>query len=330
MVLHVLVAKAIRSKSEKKGERDKNSHSGSSTTLFLDSSVKVDGDDSTRDIVEKLLFSQNSSYALNSSVGHTRSTSSAHGHGSSIHGHMKHSSRASSVINFGQHSGPKDITDLDDIFNDWDLDSSYDDEEYVCNDRISGAFDEYYLEEDKDGENHCEDILPQHNLYKDQESSQQIKQRAPVIINWEIRQKRSLTAQGGQLAQPVQQSDDEMIKEDRKRGFILQLPVVLSLTIHRVDNFFFVSQSSAFSSTGQRRIDYLDGMRGMACLLVSLGHFFLIFYIGVPNQGAPLHYPTFETHYRYILGAITNNATVLLGTFFALPARTACQRYLLR
>lgn len=131
-----------------------------------------------------------------------------------------------------------------------------------------------------------------------------------------------------QLAEPVIFQDGQEIACEGAKSSMTHYPTLVHLIIKRIDSFLFVERTKLLTSTGQRRIDYLDGMRGAACLLVSLGHFTLIYYIGIANASTPSHYPTFEKWYQYIWGAIANNASLLLGFFFALPARTMCQRYL--
>lgn len=75
------------------------------------------------------------------------------------------------------------------------------------------------------------------------------------------------------------------------------------------------------------RLDYLDGFRGVVCVLVSFIHFFLTFYIGAINPSTPVHY-SFETWFRKICSPVVLNASIVLGCFFILSARLIGVRYL--
>lgn len=75
------------------------------------------------------------------------------------------------------------------------------------------------------------------------------------------------------------------------------------------------------------RMDYLDGFRGLVCILVSLIHFFLTFYIGAINPSTPIHY-SFESWFRKVLSPVVLNASIVLGIFFILSARLIGVRYL--
>ncbi len=84
------------------------------------------------------------------------------------------------------------------------------------------------------------------------------------------------------------------------------------------------------TASGDARIDYLDGMRGFACLFVSLGHFILMFWNAMANFYGPHHYYHFEYWIRVIFGPIVINAGLVLGIFFVLPSRTMGSRYLVK
>lgn len=94
---------------------------------------------------------------------------------------------------------------------------------------------------------------------------------------------------------------------------------------------FESSGAGRTNSSGLGRVEYLDGLRAFACLLVSLHHFFLIFYYGFTTQptGSGEHY-AFEKYMYSITGPILCNGGLNVGIFFVLAARVVCNRYLLR
>lgn len=144
----------------------------------------------------------------------------------------------------------------------------------------------------------------------------------PTIIHWKGRH----DADVGRLAEPIgpPNATHRLSVAAVQTSFFVMM-------FQKMRGLVFVSRKGGpTTSTGERRIDYLDGMRGFACLGVSMGHFFLMFYGGVTNDVAPHHYPTMEFWLRIVIGPLVLNAGLLLGVFFLLPARTMCQRYLLK
>lgn len=96
---------------------------------------------------------------------------------------------------------------------------------------------------------------------------------------------------------------------------------------------FFVEESEKATASGAARVEYLDGLRGFACFLVSFHHFMLIFYYGSRREmtkGDPMHYPGMETWFRRILGTILTNGGLNVGIFFCLAARVIANRYMVR
>lgn len=143
------------------------------------------------------------------------------------------------------------------------------------------------------------------------------------IIRWKDRQD-----DGGdmQLARPAGQD-----QEARRPSVMGVRQTLFQVTLSKLKQLIFIdSEGGMRTSTGERRIDYLDGMRGFACLFVSLGHFTLIFYYAVADPTGPSHYPEMTHWLRMTVGPIVVNAGLVLGIFFTLPARTMCMRYLLK
>jgi len=70
---------------------------------------------------------------------------------------------------------------------------------------------------------------------------------------------------------------------------------------------FFLTGAAGQTASGAARVEYLDGLRGFACFLVSFHHFMLIFYYNVTTASGPAHYPEMERWLRNLLGAILVN-----------------------
>ncbi|KAN0062765.1 hypothetical protein ACQY0O_004960 [Thecaphora frezii] len=152
----------------------------------------------------------------------------------------------------------------------------------------------------------------------------------PRIIQWKQREQTQADGEVGQLAKP--EAGDSATRKSRAFGddeCYVEKPFFLVM-LHKLEKTLFTEGSNILTSTGARRIDYLDGMRGFAAFMVSFHHFLLIYYYGIPTASAPKHYPAFEIWFRNILGPVTVNQGLLIGIFFVLPSRTMCRRYLLK
>ncbi|CDS00854.1 hypothetical protein [Sporisorium scitamineum] len=153
----------------------------------------------------------------------------------------------------------------------------------------------------------------------------------PKIIQWNKRKSMGVDLLVGQLAQPAMGD-----KNAARRLSTVVHPApnnghsFFTLIYRRIYNFFFISGDGMKTASGDARIDYLDGMRGFACLFVSLGHFILMFWNAMANFYGPHHYYQFEYWIRVIFGPIVINAGLVLGVFFLLPSRTMGSRYLVK
>lgn len=152
----------------------------------------------------------------------------------------------------------------------------------------------------------------------------------PQIIQWQQRDLNAADGQVGALAKPELGDVAGRKARDGDGAGIKPPESFLQAIARRVNDFLFIKGSTQLTSTGARRIDYLDGMRGFACFLVSFHHFMLIYYYGITTPAAPHHYPKFEFWFRCILGPILVNQGLKLGIFFMLPSRTMTNRYLLK
>lgn len=153
----------------------------------------------------------------------------------------------------------------------------------------------------------------------------------PKIIQWNKRKSMGVDLTIGQLAQPAMGDKNAA----RRLSTVVNAAPnnahsFLTIVYRRVYNFFFISGDGMKTASGDARIDYLDGMRGFACLFVSLGHFILMFYNAMANFYGPHHYYGFEYWIRVIFGPIVINAGLVLGIFFLLPSRTMGSRYLVK
>ncbi|SPO23429.1 uncharacterized protein UTRI_02108 [Ustilago trichophora] len=153
----------------------------------------------------------------------------------------------------------------------------------------------------------------------------------PKIIQWNKRKSMGVDLTIGQLAQPAMGDKNAA----RRLSTVVHAAPnnghsFLTVVYKRFYNFFFISGDGMKTASGEARIDYLDGMRGFACLFVSLGHFILMFWNAMANFYGPHHYYAFEYWIRVIFGPIIINAGLVLGIFFLLPSRTMGSRYLVK
>ncbi|CBQ72133.1 conserved hypothetical protein [Sporisorium reilianum SRZ2] len=153
----------------------------------------------------------------------------------------------------------------------------------------------------------------------------------PKIIRWNKRKSMGVDLTVGQLAQPAMGD-----KNAARRLSMVVNPApnnghsFITVIYRRIYSFFFITGDGMKTASGDARIDYLDGMRGFACLFVSLGHFILMFWNAMANFYGPHHYYDFEYWIRVIFGPVIINAGLVLGIFFLLPSRTMGSRYLVK
>ncbi|CDS00367.1 uncharacterized protein SPSC_00888 [Sporisorium scitamineum] len=152
----------------------------------------------------------------------------------------------------------------------------------------------------------------------------------PQIIQWQQRDLNAADGEVGALAQPELGDAVGRKARDGDGGKVKPPESLFQSMIRRSKEFLFIKGTTQFTSTGARRIDYLDGMRGFACFLVSFHHFMLIYYFGITTPRAPHHYPKFEFWFRSLIGPLVVNQGLKLGIFFMLPSRTMTNRYLLK
>lgn len=140
------------------------------------------------------------------------------------------------------------------------------------------------------------------------------------IVPWEPASAED-AQQGGPLAAPKgaeRPQTRQSVREDISRW-------------RRFARSFFVGEGAGKATgSGAARVEYLDGLRGFACFLVSFHHFMLMFYPHVTTPSAQAHYHTFENYWRYIFGAVFTNGGLNVGIFFVLSARVIANRYLVR
>lgn len=99
----------------------------------------------------------------------------------------------------------------------------------------------------------------------------------------------------------------------------------------RAFEYMFVNaDSGTMTASGAARVNYLEGLRGFACFLVSFNHFMLMFWYAATTAGAPTHTDGFEVWFYRILSPLLLNQGTKIGIFFVLPARVMGTRYMLR
>ena len=152
----------------------------------------------------------------------------------------------------------------------------------------------------------------------------------PQIIQWQQRDLNAADGEVGALAQPELGDTIGRKARDGALSEVKPPESLLQTMLRRVNELLFIKGTTQLTSTGARRIDYLDGMRGFACFLVSFHHFMLIYYFGITTPNAPHHYPKFEFWFRSLIGPLVVNQGLKLGIFFMLPSRTMTNRYLLK
>ncbi len=152
----------------------------------------------------------------------------------------------------------------------------------------------------------------------------------PQIIQWQQRDLNAADGEVGALAKPELGDAVGRKARDGTKGTVKPPESMVQACVRRVNELLFIKGTTQLTSTGARRIDYLDGMRGFACFLVSFHHFMLIYYFGITTPNAPHHYPRFEFWFRSLIGPIVVNQGLKLGIFFMLPSRTMTNRYLLK
>ncbi|SPO29629.1 uncharacterized protein UTRI_05451 [Ustilago trichophora] len=152
----------------------------------------------------------------------------------------------------------------------------------------------------------------------------------PQIIQWQQRDLNAADGEIGALAKPELGDAVGRKARDGAGASVKPPESFIQSVLRRINDLLFIKGTTQLTSTGARRIDYLDGMRGFACFLVSFHHFMLIYYFGITTPEAAHHYPKFEFWFRSILGPIVVNQGLKLGIFFMLPSRTMTNRYLLK
>ncbi|EST09313.1 Acyltransferase 3 [Kalmanozyma brasiliensis GHG001] len=166
------------------------------------------------------------------------------------------------------------------------------------------------------------------SVYQGSEAHEDLSR--PQIIQWQQRDLNAADGEVGALAKPELGDADGRKARDGAGAKVKPPESLLQSILRRANELLFIKGTTKLTSTGARRIDYLDGMRGFACFLVSFHHFMLIYYFGITTPAAAHHYPKFEFWFRSILGPILVNQGLKLGIFFMLPSRTMTNRYLLK
>lgn len=177
--------------------------------------------------------------------------------------------------------------------------------------------DEEEMDEDEEREEHDED--EEVDAEADEEYA-----NLPTRPSEEIADRETAVAFAAQM---------EKLPADQQRSVMNTLKVPRPST-----NFwsrFFRSKGSKVEEVKEEvikannRIDYLDGLRGLCCLLVSLVHYSLTFYHGFITPGPPQsdHYD-FVYWIRVTIAPLFFTANFGIGVFFVLSSRLIGIRYL--
>ncbi|CEH18054.1 hypothetical protein CBOM_04483 [Ceraceosorus bombacis] len=104
---------------------------------------------------------------------------------------------------------------------------------------------------------------------------------------------------------------------------------VLKAVKGHLHNMMFTPGATRTTASGARRVDYLDGLRGMACLLVATHHWLLIFCYSFAawTPSTPAQYPKMAELFYKIAGPIVANGDLNVGIFFMLASRVMVARF---